>query len=69
MSETRVPEDKLHRKNAGSSPDIVGKLVPLISVVILAGTFIFSVYQYRSQQRDLLRHEQLDQVIKIQSQM
>jgi hypothetical protein len=69
MGDTKDPDQKINRKNEGSAADIVGKLVSLTSVLILAGTFIFSVYQYRSQQRDLLKHEQVDQIIKIQSQM
>lgn len=68
MGDTK-PDEKIDRKSGGNSADIVGKLVSLTSVLILAGTFTFSVYQYRSQQRELLKHEQVDQIIKIQSQM
>ena len=69
MGDTKDSDEKINRKNGGSAADIVGKVVSLTSVLILAGTFIFSVYQYRSQQRDLLKHEQVDQMIKIQSQI
>jgi len=69
MSETRPPDKKLDQANGRRPADIVGKLVALASVLILAGTFIFSVYQYRSQQKDLLRRQQLDQLIRIQSQI
>src|ERR1700686_4020265 len=69
MSETRVPDKKFDREDARSSSEVVGKLVPLASVLILAGTFIFSVYQYRSQQQEAARREQVDQIIKINSQM
>ncbi len=64
-----MADSEARRKKVSNCGDILGKLVSLISVLILAFTFIFSVYQYRSQQRDLLKHEQVDQMIKIQSQI
>jgi hypothetical protein len=50
--------------------DMVGKVVvPLVSVLILASTFMFSVWQYRNQQQDTLQRRKLDQLITIQSQI
>jgi hypothetical protein len=49
--------------------DVLGKLVPLVQVLILAITFMFSVWQYRNQQQDTLQRRKLDQLITLQSQM
>ena len=49
--------------------DWLGKVAPLVSVLILASTFMFSVWQYRNQQQDTLQRRKLDQLITIQSQI
>ena len=49
--------------------DAVGRMVALVSVLILAGTFIFSVVQYRRQQGEAIKQQQLDQLIRIQTQI
>jgi len=49
--------------------DAVGRIVALVSVLILAGTFIFSVVQYRRQQGEAIKQQQLDQLIRIQTQI
>jgi len=51
------------------SADTLVKLTPLLTVAIAVGGFVFSLYQYRGQQREALKHESLDQRIKIQSQL
>ncbi|HEX3146359.1 MAG TPA: hypothetical protein VHQ64_20455 [Pyrinomonadaceae bacterium] len=49
--------------------DVLGKLVPLVTVLIAAGAFMFSVWQYRNQQEDTLQRRKLDQLITLQTQI
>src|ERR1043166_6974996 len=49
--------------------DWLGKVAPLVSVLILASTFMFSVWQYRAQQTDTLQRRKLDQLITLQTQI
>jgi hypothetical protein len=66
MCDTNVSDEKC--KHCGWSDKLV-KLTPLLSVLIAMCTVVFSVYQYYNQRQAAWEHEQLDQAIKVRSQI
>jgi hypothetical protein len=72
LTTLQIEKLKLEIENLKSKSKGEGRLpsfIPLISVVVAVGGFLFGIYQFRAQQEKERVTKQVDQTIKIQSQI